>query len=137
MNAVAETGENVYLKGFNGDFWHSRAASAKVAAANDSASERAGVSYETSRKGACRSACAAAPAGADFEGDGAGGLVLVPGVAAHALGQARRVLDDLAEADDRDEVVVGDVACVDLLKESLLLVEPAELGVVEFDLAGR
>src|SRR5436189_5483368 len=49
---------------------------------------------------------------------------------------ARR-LDDLREADHRDDVLHVHRTAVDLLEEVDRLVEPAELGVVVLDVAGR
>src|SRR5215213_9479777 len=53
------------------------------------------------------------------------------------LGELRRVLDDLREAHDGHDVVVGDLPPVDLLEEVLHLLVAAELGVVVLDVAGR
>src|SRR5262245_58065576 len=47
---------------------------------------------------------------------------------------ARR-LDDLGEADHRDQILSGDRAAVDLLEEIDRLLEPAKLGVVVLNVA--
>src|SRR5690606_27925686 len=47
------------------------------------------------------------------------------------------VLDDLGEADDRDDVLVGDLAAVDLLEEVPHLLVAPELRVVVLDVPGR
>src|SRR4051794_8655709 len=53
------------------------------------------------------------------------------------VGELRRVVDDLAEAHDGDDVVGRDGPSVDLFEEVLHLVVAAELGVVVLDVARR
>src|SRR6476646_7393786 len=48
-----------------------------------------------------------------------------------------RRLDNLREADHRDQVVGGDRPAVDLFEEVDLVLDPAELGVVVLDVASR
>src|SRR5215211_8864407 len=63
---------------------------------------------------------------------------LVAGRGSLAVAEVRRHrLDDLREADNRDGVVVLDLAAVDLAQESGDLVEAAELRVVMLDVSGR
>src|SRR5260221_12647811 len=48
-----------------------------------------------------------------------------------------RRLDDLGEADHRDDVVGANGAAIDLLEELDLVLQPAELRVVVLDVARR
>src|SRR5215210_8682768 len=120
------------LRGFPGTSWHSAVVSARPAAILQRWRAPATRRWHSwGRSASLEGAPPGRPAGARTASV-LGAADPQPGVR-----HARRVLDDLREAHDGDDVVHRDPAAVDLLEEVDHLVVTAELGVVVLDLPGR